>query len=156
MTNSILIIHDIRSVHNVGSLFRTADSVGISRIIISGYSPTPLDRFGRVRSDMAKSALGAELSVPWEYSENIFETIHELKKNNYTVIGLEQHPQSVDYKKIKKTENMVFIIGTETTGMNQDLIQLCDTIAEIPMHGNKESLNVSVATGILLYRILDQ
>ena len=79
----ILIIHDIRSVHNVGALFRTADSVGISRIIISGYSPTPLERFGSVRSDMAKSALGAELSVPWEYSENIFEKIAEYKKNNY-------------------------------------------------------------------------
>ncbi len=152
----ILIIHDIRSVHNVGSLFRTADSVGISRIIISGYSPTPLDRFGRVRSDMAKSALGAELSVPWEYSENIFETLHELKKNNYTVIGLEQNSQSVDYKKIQKTQNMVFIIGTETTGMESKLLEQCDIIAEIPMHGEKESLNVSVATGILLYRVLDQ
>ncbi len=152
----ILIIHDIRSVHNVGSLFRTADSVGISRIIISGYSPTPLDRFGRVRSDMAKYALGAELSVPWEYSENIFETLHELKKNNYTVIGLEQNSQSVDYKKIQKTQNMVFIIGTETTGMESKLLEQCDIIAEIPMHGEKESLNVSVATGILLYRVLDQ
>ena len=152
----ILIIHDIRSVHNVGALFRTADSVGISRIIISGYSPTPLDRFGRVRSDMAKSALGAELSVPWEYSENIFEKIAEYKKNNYTVIGLEQHEHSIDYKKIQKTENMVFIIGTETTGMESTLLELCDIIAEIPMHGEKESLNVSVATGILLYRVLDQ
>ena len=152
----ILIIHDIRSVHNVGALFRTADSVGISRIIISGYSPTPLDRFGRVRSDMAKSALGAELSVPWEYCENIFEKIQEYKKNNYTVIGLEQHEQSIDYKKIDKTKNMVFIIGTETTGMESTLLELCDIIAEIPMHGEKESLNVSVATGILLYRVLDQ
>ena len=152
----ILIIHDIRSVHNVGALFRTADSVGISRIIISGYSPTPLDRFGRVRSDMAKSALGAELSVPWEYCENIFEKIQEYKKNNYTVIGLEQHEQSIDYKKIDKTKNMVFIIGTETTGMESTLLAQCDIIAEIPMHGEKESLNVSVATGILLYRVLDQ
>ena len=152
----ILIIHDIRSVHNVGALFRTAESVGISRIFISGYSPTPLDRFGRVRSDMAKSALGAELSVPWEYCENIFEKIQEYKKNNYTVIGLEQHEQSIDYKKIQKTENMVFIIGTETTGMESKLLAQCDIIAEIPMHGNKESLNVSVATGILLYRVLDQ
>lgn len=152
----ILIIHDIRSVHNVGSLFRTADSVGINHIIISGYSPTPIDRFGRKRSDFAKSALGAEESMSWEYCENIFEKIAEYKKNNYTVIGLEQHGQSIDYKKINKTENMVFIIGTETTGMESTLLAQCDIIAEIPMHGEKESLNVSVATGILLYRVLDQ
>ncbi len=152
----ILIIHDIRSVHNVGALFRTADSVGIDHIIISGYSPTPLDRFGRKRSDLAKSALGAEESVSWEYCENIFEKIQEYKKNNYTIIGLEQHERSIDYKKIDKTETMVFIIGTETTGIDQTVLDLCDIIAEIPMYGKKESLNVSVATGILLYRILDK
>ena len=140
----------------MGSLFRTADSVGIDHIVISGYSPTPLDRFGRKRSDLAKSALGAEESMSWEYCENIFEKIAEYKKNNYTIIGLEQHEKSIDYKKINKTENMVFIIGTETTGMDQNVLDLCDIIAEIPMHGEKESLNVSVATGILLYRILDK
>lgn len=152
----ILIIHDIRSVHNVGALFRTADSVGIHRIIISGYSPTPLDRFGRVRSDMAKSALGAERSVPWEYSENIIETLNQLKNDGYVVVGLEQDPRSVDYKTITKSDKMVFIIGTETTGMDIILRDTCDILAEIPMHGSKESLNVSVATGILLYRALDQ
>lgn len=140
----------------MGSLFRTADSVGIDHIVISGYSPTPLDRFGRKRSDLAKSALGAEESMSWEYCENIFEKIAEYKKNNYTIIGLEQHEKSIDYKKINKTENMVFIIGTETKGMDQNVLDLCDIIAEIPMHGEKESLNVSVATGILLYRILDK
>jgi tRNA G18 (ribose-2'-O)-methylase SpoU len=154
--SSILIIHNIRSVHNVGALFRTADAVGIDKIIISGYSPSPLDRFGRVRSDMAKSALGAEQSVPWEISENIIETIKGLKSDGYTIIGLEQDPRSVDYKTIPKTDGMVFIIGTETTGMESELLDLCDTIAEIPMHGSKESLNVSVSAGILLYRVLDQ
>ena len=154
--SSILIIHNIRSVHNVGALFRTADAVGIDAIILSGYSPTPLDRFGRVRSDMAKSALGAEQSVPWETSEHIIETIKDLKSNGYTVIGLEQDPRSVDYKTIPKTPNMVFIIGTETTGMESELLDLCDTIAEIPMHGSKESLNVSVSAGVLLYRVLDR
>jgi 23S rRNA (guanosine2251-2'-O)-methyltransferase len=152
----ILIIHDIRSVHNVGALFRTADSVGIDRIIISGYSPMPLDRFGRVRSDMAKSALGAELSVPWEYSENIIETLSQLKNDGYVVVGLEQDSRSVDYKTITKSENMVFLPGTETTGLPPGLLEMCDIIAEIPMHGIKESLNVSVSAGILLYRVLDQ
>lgn len=154
--SSILIIHNIRSVHNVGALFRTADAVGIDKIIISGYSPSPLDRFGRVRSDMAKSALGAEQSVPWETSEHIIETIKSLKSDGYTIIGLEQDPRSVDYKTIPKTDSMVFIIGTETTGMESELLDLCDTIAEIPMHGSKESLNVSVSAGILLYRVLDR
>lgn len=152
----ILVIHDIRSVYNVGALFRTADAVGIDHIIISGYSPTPLDRFGRDRDDMAKSALGSEKTVSWEYVATPYRKITHLKKQGYMVVGLEQHQDSLDYKKIKKTNAMVIILGTETTGMSQRLVDLCDVIAEIPMRGMKESLNVSVAGGILLYRLLDK
>ncbi len=151
----VLLIHDIRSVYNVGAIFRTADAVGVTKIILSGYSPTPLDRFGRERTDFAKCALGAEKNIPWEYLEAPYENIQTLKQEGFHVVGLEQDERSVDYKKNIEAEKLVIILGTETTGMTQELLSLCDTIMEIPMRGIKESLNVSVAAGILLYRVLD-
>ncbi len=154
--NYVLVLHDIRSVYNVGALFRTSDAIGITGIILSGYSPTPIDRFGRLRPDMAKSALGSEQAIPWEYVDDPLSKIHELKEEGYQVIGVEQDERSVDYKTVQKTDRMVFVLGTETTGMIPELLQVCDTIVEIPMSGMKESLNVSVAAGIVLYRILDK
>jgi len=151
-----VILHNIRSVFNVGALFRTADAIGISKIMLSGYSPTPLDRFGRVRKDMAKSALGSEKTVSWEYVKNPMQVLKKLKQEGFSIIGVEQDKNSVDYRKIKKTSKMAFILGTETTGIDKSLLKLCDTITEIPMKGNKESLNVSVAAGIVLFRILDK
>lgn len=152
----ILVLNDIRSVYNVGALFRTADAVGVTRIILSGFSPTPIDRFGRARADLAKSALGAERSVPWEYVDNLVAKVAEYRNQGFHVVGVEQDARSIDYKDIKKTQRMLFILGTETTGMEESLLSLCDTIVEIPMQGIKESLNVSVAAGIVLYRTLDQ
>lgn len=152
----VLVLNDIRSVYNVGALFRTADAVGITRIILSGFSPTPIDRFGRARTDLAKSALGAELLVPWEYTEDLVSVVDKYKADGFHVVGVEQDARSIDYKKITKTDKMVFILGTETTGMEEVLLSRCDTIVEIPMRGIKESLNVSVAAGIVLYRTLDQ
>ncbi len=152
----VLVLHDIRSVFNVGALFRTADAVGITRIILSGYSPTPVDRFGRDRADFVKCSLGSEKSVPWEYVKSPNSKLKKLKTEGFEVIGVEQDKTSVDYKKVKKTDKMVFILGTETTGISKPLLKMCDTIVEIPMKGMKESLNVSVAGGIVLYRMLDQ
>jgi len=152
----ILILHDIRSVYNVGALFRTADAIGITKIIISGYSPAPVDRFGRSRSDFAKSALGSEKTIPWEYVKTPFVKIKKLKEEGFHIVGVEQDSRSVDYKKVKKMDKMVFVLGTETTGISKNLLNLCDTIVELPMKGMKESLNVSVAGGIVLYRILDK
>ena len=152
----VLMLHDIRSVYNVGALFRTADAIGITSIILSGYSPTPIDRFGRRRPDMAKSALGSEQAIPWEYVDDPLFKIQELKEAGYQIVGVEQDERSVDYKTVEKADRMVFVLGTETTGMIPELVQLCDTVVEIPMNGMKESLNVSVAAGIVLYRILDK
>jgi tRNA G18 (ribose-2'-O)-methylase SpoU len=152
----VLVLHDIRSVYNVGALFRTADSVGVTHILLSGFSPTPIDRFGRARADLAKSALGSEQSVSWEYLESSIEKVKEFKNQGFHVIGIEQDKKSVDYKQVEKYKKIVFILGTETVGIEQALLGLCDTIAEIPMNGIKESLNVSVAAGIVLYRILDK
>jgi 23S rRNA (guanosine2251-2'-O)-methyltransferase len=152
----ILVLHDIRSVYNVGALFRTADAIGISQIIISGYSPTPVDRFGRARTDFAKSALGSEKAIPWQYAKTPYAKIKKLKAEGFHIVGVEQDARSIDYKKLKKSDRMVFVLGTETTGISKTLLKLCDTIIELPMSGMKESLNVSVAGGIILYRVLDR
>jgi len=153
---NVLIINDIRSVTNVGAMFRTADAVGIDKIYLTGFSPTPLDRFGKVRSDMAKSALGAENFVQWEYIKNINLLLNKLKKEKYFLIGIEQDKNSVDYRKLKTKSYKLkaFILGAEVTGIPKNILKKCDVIAEIPMKGKKESLNVSVACGVLLFRVL--
>lgn len=151
---NILIINDIRSVTNVGAMFRTADAAGINEIYLTGFSPTPLDRFGKIRKDMAKSALGAENFITWEYKKNILPLINKLKEEKYLIIGIEQDKKSINYKKVKITEKNVFIVGAEVTGIPKNILQKCDVIAEIPMKGKKESLNVSVACGIALFNIL--
>ncbi len=152
---SILIIPDIRSAQNVGSLFRTADAVGISKIYITGYSPIPLDKYGRKRKDISKTALGAEDVVEWEYVESISVLIKKLKKEGYHIVALEQDKDSVDYKAFKTPEKFALILGTEVTGVTKDILKECDTILEIPMKGEKESLNVAVSFGIAIFRILN-
>ena len=154
-SENILILHDIRSTINVGAMFRTADAAGINKIYLTGYTPAPVDRFGRKRSDVAKSALGAEEFVSWEQKKNASSLILSLKKNGYFVIAIEQDKNSVDYKKIKITQKNVFLVGPEVTGLSKNILKKCDTIAEISMRGEKESLNVSVACGIAIFRILN-
>jgi tRNA G18 (ribose-2'-O)-methylase SpoU len=151
---NILILQDIRSAQNVGAIFRTADAVAISRIYLTGYTPTPLDRFGKKRTDIAKSALGAEETVPWEYKKSLASLIYRLGRKNYSIIAIEQDKNSIDYKKVKLGGKNAFIIGTEVSGIPKNILEKCDIIAEIPMLGKKESLNVSVATGVALFRIL--
>ncbi len=151
-----LLLHDIRSVYNVGAIVRTADAVGISRIYLTGFSPTPLDRFGQPRGDFAKCALGSELTVPWKYAKTPAALLKRLKKDGYEIIAIEQDARSVDYKKVKPAAQSLVIFGTETTGISKSLIGKCDTVAEIPMRGKKESLNVSVSAGIVLFRWFDR
>ncbi len=154
-SENILVLHDIRSAQNVGAIFRTADACGISKIILSGYSPSPIDRFGRKRSDISKSALGAEDSVKWEFSEDILQTVKSLKDEGFQIVSLEQSEKSVDYKDVKIKDKNVFIVGNEVSGVNPELLEASDIITEIKMLGEKESLNVSVATGVALFRILN-
>ena len=160
-----VLLHNIRSTHNVGSMFRTADSAGVSKIYLSGYTPTPTDKFGRPRKDIAKVALGAEKTVPWEYIKNPKTLIKKLSKciskstksgfgEKYNIVAIEQAKNSVDYKKIKLSNPVLLVVGNEVDGIPKEILKLCDTIAEIPMMGEKESLNVSVAFGVALFRIL--
>lgn len=151
---NILILNDIRSVENVGAMFRTSDAAGIDKIFVTGYTPTPLDRFGRKRNDFHKSALGAEDFVKWEQKKDVIALIKKLKKEGYIIIGIEQAPNSVNYKKVKLQNKNAFIVGTEVTGIPKSILKHCDIIAEIPMKGKKESLNVSVALGVVLFGCL--
>jgi 23S rRNA (guanosine2251-2'-O)-methyltransferase len=151
---NILILHNIRSVENVGAIFRTADAAGIDKIYLIGYTPAPLDRFGRKRKDLAKSALGAEEFVSWEQIKSIAPLIARLKKQNFQIIAIEQDKKSIDYKKVKLKNKNAFIAGAEVTGIPKSILKKCNITAEIPMRGKKESLNVSVALGIALFQIL--
>ena len=151
---NVLILNDIRSTHNVGAIFRTADACGISKIYLIGTTPAPIDRFGRERKDVAKTALGAEKTIPWEYLKTITPLLTKLKKEKFEIIAIEQSKNSVDYKKVQLKNNSAIILGNEVTGISKNILNKCDIIVEIPMMGKKESLNVSVATGVVLFRIL--
>ena len=150
-----LLLHNIRSVYNVGAIFRTADAVSVSKIILSGYTPTPVDRFGNLRGDFVKCSLGAEKTMAWEYVKNPSKTLEGLKKLGFEIISVEQGKNSVDYKKIKPKAKSLIVIGTEVSGILPIILRKSDVIAEIPMSGEKESLNVSVSAGIVLYRWFD-
>lgn len=150
-----LILHNIRSVHNIGAIFRTADAAGISKIYLTGYTPAPVDRFGRKRKDMAKTALGAEKVVAWEHIKLIDSLIKKLREEGVRIIAVEQARNAVDYKKIKTKSDTAFIFGNEVRGLSKSILKKCDQIAQIKMLGKKESLNVSVATGIFLFKVLN-
>jgi tRNA G18 (ribose-2'-O)-methylase SpoU len=148
-----ILLHNIRSAHNVGSIFRTADAAGVCHIYLSGYTPRPLDRFGRVQKDIAKTALGAEQSIPWEYHKTYAPIIAQCKKEGLSIVGVEQDSRAVDYRTYKITQPTLLIVGNEVRGISASLRTQCDTLLEIPMRGKKESLNVSVATGIVLFHL---
>jgi tRNA G18 (ribose-2'-O)-methylase SpoU len=135
----------------VGSVLRTADGAGITRVYLTGYTPAPIDRFGRKQSAIAKVALGAEDSVDWESAESISGVIEKLKKENIHIVAVEQSSGAIDYKKFKMEKSTAFIFGNEVDGLSEDILNMSDTIIEIPMLGEKESLNVSVSVGIILF-----
>lgn len=151
-----VILDNIRSVYNVGSIFRTADALGIDKIFLCGTTPAPIDRFGRERKDLAKVALGAEKKVEWEYCKNTSDILKRLKKEGFEVIAIEQAKDSIEYKDIKPKYPVVIVVGNEVGGIDKKILSLCDIIAEIPMKGAKESLNVSVAFGVAAFRILEK
>ena len=150
----ILILHNLRSVQNTASIFRTADAAGVTKIILIGTTPTPIDRFGKLRNDFIKISLGAEKSVPWEYGNTTTSIFNKLKKENYEIFALEQDRSSKDYSKVKYPNKVALVVGNEPNGISKSTLNKVESIIEIPMYGKKESLNVSVATGIALFRIL--
>lgn len=149
----VLILDNIRSSHNVGSIFRTADGAGVVKIFLCGYTPCPTDKFDRPNKEIAKTALGAEKIIPWQYAATTLEAVQKLKKDGYQIIALEQAESSIDYREVKLKDKSAIILGEETKGIVPEVLVECDIVAEIPMLGQKESLNVSVATGIMLFSL---
>lgn len=154
--NCFVVLDNLRSVHNVGSIFRTANAVGVKKIYLCGTTPTPLDNLGLKRKDFAKVSLGAEDTVAWEYVASTFECVKKLKSEQCFIVSLEQDGKSVDYKTVdtKGVENVVLVVGNEVDGVGEEVLLESDVIMEIPMMGSKESLNVTIAFGIAVYRLL--
>ena len=146
-TSAIVVLDNIRSIHNVGSIFRTSDSFLIEKIIISGYTATPEN------SKMEKTALGSSDSVDWEYTEDVIETIQSLKNKGIKVVSVEQADKSLKIEKFtpEKGIKYAFIFGNEVDGVSDEIILESDQVLEIPQVGTKHSLNVSVAAGIILW-----
>ncbi len=142
-----LVLPNIRSAHNVGAFFRTADGAGVDRIFICGYSPTP------PHPGLVKVALGAETSVPWEYVRQTGRLLKKLSAQGIEIVGLEQAANSIPYTSYHPRFPVCLVVGNEVTGIPLALRKLCDTLIDIPMRGHKNSLNVSVAGGIALYWI---
>ena len=153
--NRVVILNNIRSNENVGSIFRTCDAAGVSKIILAGYTPAPTDRFGRENKGLIKASLGAEKFVAWEKIENLKNASLKLKKEKFKIIEIEQDKKAINYKKLKNKniKNIALVFGNEVEGLLKEDLKLCDLIAGIPMHGRKESLNVAVAAGIILYEL---
>lgn len=159
MPDIILIAHNIRSTHNVGSIFRTAEGFGVRRIILSGYTPYPTFdndmRLPHIRDKITaqihKTALGAEAMTPYDYRETLDLGTPDLV--DYTLVALEQHPRSVSVRDYRPPEKIALLLGEEVHGIELGLLDLCSDIIEIPMRGSKESFNVSVAAGIALYAL---
>lgn len=151
-----LVLDNVRSVHNVGSIFRTADCLGVTEIILIGVTPAPIDRFGRARGDFAKVSLGAEKTLSWRTFVTLAEAVKFLKSIGVQIITVEQSKDAVDYKKVKPQFPVGFIFGNEVDGLSPNTLRQADIVAEIPMLGSKESLNVGVAVGIALSRILNR
>ena len=155
MKKCVLVLDNIRSVENAGSIFRTAEGFGVSKIILVGITPAPRDRFGRKRNDFAKVSLGSEELVSWEVCKSISSKLEELKKEGYRIVALEQHPKAIklgNYE-VDKLSKFVLVVGNEVEGVSREMLEMADDIVEIPMMGEKESLNVAVATGVALYHL---
>ena len=142
-----VLCNNIRSAHNVGSIFRTADGAGVEKIYLCGITGVP------PRPQIEKTALGAEKTVLWEYSKSALKTIKKLKKQGYQIIALERTKKSEPFHKAKYKNKVCLVVGNEVTGIKKSVLKEADKIVFIPMRGEKESLNVSVAFGIGVYQI---
>ncbi|HEU4790107.1 MAG TPA: RNA methyltransferase [Flavobacterium sp.] len=151
-TPLILVLDDIRSLHNIGSVFRTADAFLIEKIILCGITATPPNK------EIHKTALGATETVTWEHHENVLEVITNLKEKNIITLAIEQVESSIflqDFK-VDKNQKYALIFGNEVYGVAQEAVALCDGCIEIPQLGTKHSLNISVSAGIVVWDLFKQ
>ncbi len=143
----IFILVSLRSLYNVGSIFRSADALGVEKIYLTGFTGTPK------QAKIGKTALGAEESVPWEYVKSTSEVIKRLKSEGYSIVGLEKTSTSLNAFKWNPSEKTAILLGNEERGLSDRIMNLCDEVVHLPMEGMKESLNVSVAAGAIGYLI---
>ena len=171
----VVILNNVRSSENVGSIFRTCDAAGVLKIILCGYTPTPIDRFGRENKGLTKASLGAEKFVVWQQAESLKGASEKLKKEGFKIVGIEQDKKAIDYRELRTSKllasssKLALVFGNEVEGLSKEDLALCDAVAEIPMRGSmvrqahhpryskrgKESLNVAVSVGIVLFGFID-
>lgn len=147
-----ILLHNVRSMHNVGAAFRSADAFGIHSLLLSGYTPTP------PRPEISKTAIGAEKHVDWQRVEHPQKALQELKDSGYQLVGLEQTTDSIllpDYE-LSADKKMCLVFGNEVTGIDKEILSFIDDFVEIPQYGHKHSLNVSVTVGVALYSFLEK
>lgn len=150
MYSRFLLLDNIRSLQNVGALFRTADGAGFDKIYLTGITPTP------PRKEISKTALGAELSVSWEWYEDPLDILEELRQQGVHIVALEQSPRSIPYTEVSLGNRSVcLVLGNEISGVAPEILEYSETVIEIPMLGGKQSLNVGTAGGICMYKFLE-
>lgn len=148
-----VVLYNIRSHYNVGAIFRTADGAGVSQLYLAGYTPAPIDRFGRSVPEIQKTALGAETSVPWQAVEEVgvVTLLQQKQQAGYQVVVVEQHSRSIELGQYNPQAPVIYVFGSEVEGVPNEISELADVVVELPMRGIKNSLNVSVTAGIVLY-----
>jgi tRNA G18 (ribose-2'-O)-methylase SpoU len=147
-TPIIVVLDNVRSLHNVGSVFRTSDAFLVEAVYLCGITATP------PHAEIHKTALGAEDAVAWKYFEKTLDAVEELKQQNYHITAVEQAENSISLEKLTlKNKKYAVIFGNEVKGIDQEIMNRCDSCIEIPQFGTKHSLNVSVAAGIVIWKI---
>lgn len=162
MRELVLIAHNVRSTHNVGSFLRTCDGLGVGRVLLTGYSPYPAGSANDSRlphiaikldKQISKTALGAEKTINWQHYDEIGPALTELRSQGFTIAALEQTTDSVPLGGFTGADKLAIIVGREVEGIEPEVLALCDIAIEIPMHGQKESFNVAIAAAIALYQL---
>ena len=161
MKELVLIAHNLRSCHNVGSLLRTAEGLGVSQVYLTGYTPYPLadqdDRLPhiaqKINRQISKTALGAETLQPWEHSADLAVVFDELRSAGYQIAAVEQSPTAISLPDFSPADKLALLVGREVEGVEPEVLALCDAILEIPMFGRKESFNVVQAAAMALYQV---
>ena len=161
MKQLMLIAHNLRSAHNVGSLLRTAEGLGVDKVYLTGYTPYPLHNNDerlphlatKIDKQISKTALGAETSQSWQHLDEVDGLIKELKQDGYLVAALEQASNSIQLTDFKSRGKIALIVGREVEGVEPEVLAACDNIVEIPMFGSKESFNVAQAAAMALYHL---
>ncbi len=156
--SNVVVLDNVRSDHNVGSIFRTAEAAGFQAIYLCGITPGPKDRFSRENKKLTKVSLGAQDTLEWTHAASTARLLDRLRRQGYFIVALEQHPKAQSFRQLpslvrEHKNHIALVLGTETTGLALSVIKRADLIVEIPMLGQKESLNVSVAFGIVAFAL---